>query len=78
MSADFDEVEWLTAFNAVGGWCCVSDQGDIASGWEVFPRSDAEQDKAKRLYAEVFDHPQSYMRQRQVGSFLEFARESVG
>lgn len=77
MSAGFDEVEWLASFNAVGGWCYLNAQGELATGWEIFGRSEGDQAEARRLYSEIFDHPQAYMRQRQVGGLLEFVRESV-
>lgn len=73
----FDEIEWLSSFNAVGGWCCIGVQGNLAAGWQMFGRSEADQAEARRLYSEIFDHPQAFMRRHQLADLLAFAHEAV-
>lgn len=57
----FDVQEWLTRFEAVGGY--ITPNG---FGWYIYNRTDEEREAARRIYGEIEDHPE---RRRAVHAF---------
>jgi hypothetical protein len=50
---------WLRTFRATGGMVWLGPSG-MGVGWWVKGRSIAERDEARRLSAQLFDHPLRY------------------
>lgn len=50
---------WLRRFRAVGGMVWPHG-GGIGVAWQVRGRSDAEQDTARRMCGDLFEHPLRY------------------
>jgi hypothetical protein len=47
---------WLRAFRATGGVVWRHGRG-YGIGWQVKGRSEAEQDAARQMYGDMFEHP---------------------
>lgn len=76
-SVHFDEAQWIDAFFKVGGMCWLGTDGRVSVCWEVEGRSLEDQLEARRLSEAVFNHPQAFMRTRQLASLIEHLQVSA-